>query len=126
LVFPHPGRLPLAAAWRGSCGAPGHEHALPRDNELESCNLGYAKTCTRFPKDRAYDAVRFGVMKESETRISVQFVFEIAHLPAGSGVLQYDRAADSWTTSHPDRGIQHMAECFLKSYLEKKSPAVPL
>jgi hypothetical protein len=126
LAFPHPARLPLGAPWRGSCEAPGHEHTAPESAELESCNLGYAKTCARIPRDRSCDAVRFGIMKESETRISVQFVFEIAHLPAGSGILEYDRTSNTWTTSHSHRGIQNLAACFLKSFLEKKASAVIL
>lgn len=126
LGFPHATRLPLGASWRGLCGAPGHEQAAPSSQELESCNLGYAKSCARLPRDRACDAVRFAVAKESELRVSLQLVLETSHLPAGSCVLEYDRTANVWIASHPDRRIQRMAECFLKSFLEKRGPAIPL
>jgi len=126
LGFPHAARLPLGASWRGLCGAPGHEQATPSSRELESCNLGYAKSCARLPRDRACDAVRFAVAKESELRVSLQLVLETSHLPAGSCVLEYDRAANMWIASHPDPRIQRMAECFLESFLEKRSSAIPL
>jgi hypothetical protein len=120
ITFPHPARLPLGAAWRGFCDAPGQQQTSPSPGELECCNLGYASTCARLPPDRPCDAVRFAVVKESERRISVQFVLETAHLPSGSGVLEYDRVANSWTVSHFQHRIQNLAECFLKSFLEKK------
>ena len=126
LGFPHPARLPLGASWRGLCGAPGHEQATPSSRELESCNLGYAKSCARLPRDRACDAVRFAVAKESELRVSLQLVLETSYLPAGSCVLEYDRAANVWIASHLDPRIQRMAECFLESFLEKRSSAIPL
>jgi len=126
LGFPHAARLPLGASWRGLCGAPGHEQATPSSRELESCNLGYAKSCARLPRDRACDAVRFAVAKESELRVSLQLVLETSYLPAGSCVLEYDRAANMWIASHPDPRIQRMAECFLESFLEKRSSAIPL
>jgi hypothetical protein len=126
LGFPHAGRLPLGAPWRGLCGAPGHEQTTPGPQELESCNLGYAKSCARLPRDRACDAVRFAVAKESELRVSLQLVLETSHLPAGSSVLEYDRTTNVWIASHPDRRIQRMAECFLESFLEKRGSDIPV
>ena len=126
LGFPHAARLPLGASWHGLCGAPGHEQMTPSPQELESCNLGYAKSCARLPRDRACDAVRFAVAKESERRVSLQLVLETAHLPAGNCVLEYDRTTNLWIASHPDSRIQRMAECFLKSFLEKRGSASPL
>ena len=126
LGFPHAARLPLGAPWRGRCGAPGHEQITPGPQELESCNLGYAKSCARLPRDRACDAVRFAVAKESERRVSLQMVLETSHLPAGNCVLEYDRTMNIWIASHPDRRMQRMAECFLKSFLEKRGSASPL
>lgn len=121
IAFPHPARLPLGAAWRGVCQAPGHEQSAPNNQELEACNLGYAKPCPRLPNQRSCDAVRFGVASESESRTSVHFVFENAHAPAGHGSLEYDRRMGSWSSFHPDPRIQKMAECFLQSYLERKN-----
>ena len=120
LAFPHPARLPLGAAWRGSCGAPGHE-CTPSNSELEACNLGYAKSCSRLPSERSCDAVRFGIANDSGARLSLQFVFETAHQPAGHGHINYDRGLETWTSSHPDSRIQKMAECFLQSYLQRRN-----
>jgi hypothetical protein len=123
IALPHPARLPLGASWRGLCGAPGHEQTTPSNVELESCNLGYAKSCPRLPKVRTYDAVRFVVANDSGSRISLQFVFETDHLPAGHGVLEYDQILGTWISSHSERGIQRLAECFLRSYLDRKNLA---
>jgi hypothetical protein len=121
LALPHPARLPLGAAWRGSCAAPGHEQATPSDRQLESCNLGYAETCPRLPKDRTCDAVRFAVAGDSGGKISVRFVFEWQHLPAGHGFVEYDRLSNAWTSTHREPRIQRLAECFMQSYLDKKT-----
>lgn len=122
IALPHPVRLPLGAAWRGLCGAPGHERVAPTTLELESCNLGYAKSCPRLPVQRPCDAVRFAVVNDSGSHISLHFVLETAHLPAGDGLLEYDRVGLSWISLHPDPRIQKMAECFLQSYLDRKVP----
>ena len=87
LALPHPARLPLGAAWRGTCAVPGCGDVTPTAEELEGCNLGYAKKCSRLPAQRAHDAVRFGVANDSGERVSVQFVFEVDYRPAGQGLL---------------------------------------
>jgi hypothetical protein len=120
IAFQHPARLPLGSSWRGTCLAPNHEQAMLSRLELESCNLGYAKSCPRLPKERACDAVRFAVMNESQDFISVQFVLEKAYLPSSHGTLAYDRHSKCWTASHSDLSIQKKAECFLQSYLDRK------
>jgi hypothetical protein len=121
LALPHPARLPLGAAWRGSCSVAGHESAVLNNQELESCNLGYATSCPRLPKERTCDAVRFGVAKDSSAAISLHFVLESDHLPAGSGLLEYDRRLNCWTASHPEPRTQKLAESFLQSYLERRN-----
>jgi hypothetical protein len=121
IAFPHPARLPLGASWRGMCDAPGQSHAALSNLELESCNLGYAKSCPRLPQQRACDAVRFAVSKESAERVSLHFVFETDHQPSGYGLLEYDRALRTWTVPHPEPRTQKLAECFLQSYLERQS-----
>ncbi len=120
IAFPHPARLPLGSSWRGTCIASGHEHTTLSSIELESCNLGYAKSCPRLPKERVCDAVRFAVVNESTESISVQFVLEKTYLPISHGMLAYDRLSRSWTSSHADLGVQKKAECFLQSYLDRK------
>lgn len=126
IALPHPARLPLGAAWRGLCEAPGQEQRAanthePNTHELESCNLGYATSCPRLPKQRTCDAVRFAVAGDSQTRISIQFSLEMGHVPAGHGRLEYDRSLDTWALRHPDPRIQKMAECFLRSHIERKN-----
>ena len=121
LALPHPARLPLGAAWRGTCASLGHESEVLNNQELESCNLGYAKSCPRLPTERACDAVRFALARESRESISLHFVLESDHLPAGSGLLEYDRRLNSWTASHPDPRTQRLAQVFLQSYLERRS-----
>jgi hypothetical protein len=122
IAFPHPSRLPLGSSWRGTCLVPGHEQLALSSIELESCNLGYAKSCPRLPKERACDAVRFAVVSDSRDSISLQFVLETAYLPSSHGVLVYNQRSANWIAPHPDHRIQKMAECFLQSYLDRKRP----
>jgi hypothetical protein len=82
--------------------------------------MGYAHACSRLPKDRSCDAIRFGVTRESGASVSLQYVMETAHQPAGHGLLEYDRAG-SWNLAHPEPRVQKLAECFLQSYLERKA-----
>lgn len=120
IAFPYPARLPLGASWRGVCSAPGHEQAQLDPKELECCNLGYAKSCPRLPKERACDAVRFSISGDSDGTIVLQYVLETAYLPTGNGFLKYDERVKGWTSPHPDELIQRKAECFLQSYLERR------
>jgi hypothetical protein len=121
IALPHPIRLPLGAGWRGTCGAPGHEQTVLNNVDLESCNLGYAKSCPRLPKDRACDAVRFAVANDSGATIALRFVCESNYLPAGSGTLEYDLVLRTWSASHSEPRTQKLAEAFLQSYLERKN-----
>lgn len=120
LALPHRVRLPLGAAWRGVCGVPEHQHEVLTNHDLETCNLGYAKSCSRLPETRMCDAVRFGVVKESAINVLVQIVFERQHRPAGLGLMEYDLISGAWTTTHSDSRVQRQAECFLQAYLERK------
>jgi hypothetical protein len=121
LAFPHPVRLPLGAGWRGTCCVAGHEQAALSNVELESCNLGYAKSCPRLPKGRACDAVRFVIANDSGEAITLRFVYESNYLPAGSGTLEYDVVLRTWITSHSELRTQKLAEAFLQSYLERRN-----
>jgi len=121
IAFPHPARLPLGAAWRGLCSAPSHEQAQPSNQELGSCNLGYAKSCPRLPKERSCDAVRFAVANDSGGKISLHCVLESEYLPAGHSVLEYDPLVKNWITAHPEPRVQKLAECFLQSYLDRRN-----
>jgi hypothetical protein len=135
--WPHPARLPLGCGWSGHCTAPGHEGQLPSRDILEAfCNLGYASTCAWAPSERAWDAVRFAVVapKGRENKSSrennssavartllVSYVCEKNHRPVEHGHLEFDLQASAWMRRHDDLRVQKMAECFLESYLRKRS-----
>ena len=117
----HPSRLPLGGGWAGRCCAPGHEDVEPTSTELvEFCNLGYAESCSRLPKNRDYDAVRFSIARDCDPRLEFWCVCERDHRPAAHGKLEYDLSVQQWTSPHPDLRIQKMAECFLQAYLLRR------
>jgi len=119
--FVHPGRLPLGAGYRGYCGAPGHNGVIPTDDELkQSCNLGYARNCSRLPQDREADAVRFSILRDRDGQIAICYVSELNYLPGDHGNLRYDSQLGRWASLHPEARIQALAECFLQSYLQKR------
>jgi hypothetical protein len=138
-AWPHPARLPLGCGWSGHCTAPGHEGEVPERETLEqSCNLGYAGSCPRLPRERAWDAVRFAIAAQpggdagrnhgievkdpSRSRV-LQFVYvcERAHRPVERGRLSFEAGGAGWLQRHPDARVQKMAECFLESCHGKRS-----
>ena len=135
--WPHPARLPLGCGWSGHCTAPGHEDTVPSQDVLEGfCNLGYAGSCSWAPTERRWDAVRFAVVTpvknpkqvngrsevHAQSRIlRLTYVYELANLPAGQGQLEFDLSTMTWLSRHEDSRIQKMAECFVESYLNKRS-----
>lgn len=117
----HPSRLPLGGGWTGHCSAPGHEGAEPTNQELrELCNLGYAASCPRLPKERAYDAVRFSIAHDRGAQLELWFVCESGYRPASHGKLEYDLDLNQWVSSHSDLRIQKMAQCYLQAYLLRR------
>ena len=120
-TWPFPQRLPLGRGWAGVCMAPGHEHEHPCGEELtSSCNLGYAKSCSRMPADRRADAVRFCLGEERDGVLHVRFVCELAYLPAGDGELLYDKRSATWIEKHADACLQRMAECYVRAQMERR------
>lgn len=123
-AWPHPSRLPLGWGWAGQCSAPGHEGTAPSHDELaESCNLGYATKCARVPVERSCDAVRFAVARDRGSHIEVTFVRERQHRPVEHGILEYQVEGAHWASVHQDSRIQRMAECYLESYLRRRTQA---
>jgi hypothetical protein len=121
----HPHRLPLGGPFDGHCCAPGHESSQLSPEDMKECNLGYASQCSRLPQERTSDAVRFAVIRESNTQVFLRFVCEKNYRPAGDGVLEFDSQQASWTTTHSTPQIQKMAECYLDSYRSRRTqPAV--
>lgn len=86
---------------------------------MAHCNLGYATDCPRLPKERKWDAIRFAVTSEHESRVCLAYVCERDHLPSDHGRLEYSVVQRRWLIFHPDARIQRMAECFLASWLAK-------
>jgi hypothetical protein len=119
--FLHPVRLPLGGAWNGYCCAPGHEGAQPTHQELVECNLGYASTCTRLPKSRDWDAVRFSVVRDLGSKLHVYFVCELEYRPREHGQLEYDVVIGQWASPHENSRIQKMAECCVDLYLQRRN-----
>jgi hypothetical protein len=108
--------------WHGHCCAPGHEGVQPSDQDLhEFCNMGYASKCSRLPADRDFDAVRFSVAHDQGSRLQVWFVCETGHRPMKHGNLEYDVERQQWISSHSDPRIQRMVECYVQSYLKRRS-----
>jgi hypothetical protein len=122
----HAARLPLGCGWNGQCMAPGHEGEVPQQEELRDfCNLGYAESCGRLPKERAWDSVRFGARTLSVGNgvggcVQVRYVCERGHLPVENGTLEFVAAESRWREVHANGCVQRMAECFLESYTEKR------
>ena len=132
--WPHPARLPLGAGWSGHCTAPGHEESVPSQGVLESfCNLGYASNCSWTPQQRFCDSVCFAIAAPERKSspyttlaapvriLRVTYVYERDHRPAAQGELEFDLVNSMWLSRHPDAAIQKMAECFLETYLSRKS-----
>ena len=120
--WPFPQRLPLGAGWSGSCTAPGHEGALPGEEELKSgCNLGYAKMCSRLPAERHADAVRFALGEDRAGVLRVRFVCELAYLPASHGELLYEKETKTWLGTHDDPRVQRMAECYVQMQMARRT-----
>jgi hypothetical protein len=125
--WPHPARLPLGCGWTGHCSAPQHENETPPQHVVEAfCNLGYATGCAWAPNDRKWDAVRFAFSarrKDTEGDFSrvirICYVCERNHLPVEHGDLRFDAQQGKWVKPHADLRLQKMAECFLKSRMEK-------
>jgi len=133
--WPHPARLPLGCGWSGNCTAPGHEGETPAHDILQAfCNLGYASSCSWAPSQRVWDAVRFAVAAPADPKrntlsatgapaltLRLLYVCERDHLPVEHGELEFDLAGATWLRQHRDARVQRMAECFLDTYLKKKS-----
>jgi hypothetical protein len=51
----------------------------------------------------------------------LRYVCERNHAPVEHGDLEFDLSRTTWIRRHDDARVQKMAECFLESYLRKKS-----
>lgn len=121
--WPFPQRLPLGAGWSGTCTASQPE-LRPAEHELKtSCNIGYASTCARLPKEREADAVRFALGEERDGLLRIRFAYERECLPAGHGELVYETAAHRWHTLHSNACLLRMAECYIETQMARRASA---
>lgn len=119
-LWQHRRRLSLGDGFRGQCTAPGHEGTKPDDNALgQCCNLGYAN-CSRLPQEREADAAHFSVASDAGGVISLHWVLVKNHAAVGFGRLEYERASETWRSTHSNLNIQRMAEVYLESYLGRR------
>jgi hypothetical protein len=119
--------LPLGAGFRGLCGAPGHDGVIPTDEELKhECNLGYAKNCSRLPKERESDAVRFSVLRDRDGQVSICYISELNYLPREQGTLHYALEQKNWSDSKAGSNVKTLAQAFLESYLRKRDCPNPV
>jgi len=54
-------------------------------------------------------------------RIQIRYVCERGHRPVEHGTLEFDAFEGRCIEPHGDSRVQRMAECFLESYLAKKT-----
>jgi hypothetical protein len=118
--WPFPQRLPLAAAWSGTCAAAA-QASRPTGEELKSCNIGYARGCARLPAERKADAVRFALGGERDGLIQIRYSLERDYLPATHGEMSYAAESGRWIEMHADACVQKMAECYLQVQLERRA-----
>ncbi|HEU4414004.1 MAG TPA: hypothetical protein VFT65_04410 [Candidatus Angelobacter sp.] len=116
-----PARLPLGAGFAGTCRAAAEEVTPSESELLEFCNLGYAGGgCSRMPRNRCADGVRFAVARDEDSRIILHYVSERDHEPVEYGRLEYDCATKSWPAPLREPCLQRQAECFVSIYLERR------
>ena len=119
-----PGKLrpPLGEPYAGVCRAREGEDFRPGEDFLmDVCNLGYpALTCDRFPSQTGPDAVRFSVMADDDRVVRIAYVLEKGHASYENGFLDYDRAANAWSSNKVQPLLQRQAEAYLNSYLRQE------
>lgn len=111
----------MGAGFCGTCRA-AKEEIVPTEAELRDfCNLGYAGQCPRLPADRRADCVRFAVARDDGQRIALQYILERDHAPVEHGVVEFSCDGQRWLSKLEDACLQRQAECYLATYLERRS-----
>ena len=80
--------------------------------------MGYARSCSRLPQDRAADANRFFVAR-SGTELTIAWCSERNHAPAGHGLLRFDPVTKQWSERHSNVCLQRQTECAVESFLRR-------
>ncbi len=83
--------------------------------------MGYASACTRLPREREADAVRFAKGDEHNGLIHIRFAYERDYLPAGHGELIYESATRQWQMAHANPCLMRMAECYVEAQRARRS-----
>jgi hypothetical protein len=118
-LWTHRARLPLGDGYEGRCSAPGFEAERPTEDDLKSgCNLGNA-CCSRLPKDRDADSVRFHVASDQGSALIVDFCTERDHRPREHGVLQFDATSGTFVEASSHAAVLRLAQAFLQSYMQR-------
>lgn len=117
-LWAHRARLPLGDGFCGRCCARDDGYRPSHDEVRDLCNIGYAAACPRLPQERDADAIRF-IARRADGLVSVQYILERGHAPAGSGQLDYELAQAAWRAPHADARVQAKAQCYLKAYLAR-------
>ena len=115
----HAPRLPLGAAYAGTCQArPGENFQPPEAHQQEWCNRGYARgVCERFPEASPADAVRFSITAEEPLRLRLVYVLEKDHAPAEFGTLEFSVVENALVAPPADSRLTRQAEAFVRSHL---------
>ncbi len=136
-LWPHRERLPLGDGFAGHCGAQSPELRCDDETLRLHCNLGYAGSnaardatssaasqagCIHLPADRAFDAIRFLVQRQSPVLLRVQFTCEQAHRPAFSGELRYDQCLNAWLEP-PDTRLLKLAAAAVRAWIARNASA---
>lgn len=149
-LWPHRERLPLGDGFAGHCGAHAPELRCNDETLRLHCNLGYAGSnagsnaagsnegrdagrdagssaasqagCVHLPADRAFDAIRFLVQRQSPSLLRVQFACEQAHRPAFSGELRYDQCLKTWLEP-PDTRLLKLATAAVRAWIARNASA---
>ena len=117
--------MPLGDLYAGECHAQADGYR-PNEAQLRSfCNLGYARgACPRFPKDAAFDAVRFSISRDEELSFTISYVEERDHRPGEHGGLQYQVAGQRFVKPHANQIVNRLAEAYAEAYLRRRAQAV--
>ena len=137
--WPHPARLPLGSGMERSL----HGSWPRRRNSGARCSGGILQSGIRQRLQLVAAGASRGMRCDSRSRrrpslaepgtrcrrgsariLLLRYVCERNHRPVEHGDLEFDLSRATWLRRHDDARIQKMAECFLESYLKKKSEII--
>jgi hypothetical protein len=72
------------------------------------------------PVERRADSLRFAVAADKGERVVLNYVYDLDHLPAAHGQLEYDCVGQRWLSTVADACLERQAECYVAMYLERR------